>query len=173
MINHYFVFVFASALLGCAGAVETPDGGTHPNDSGNGGSGNGGSGASTTDAATCVWGVDELLAEVGVESSDRADCNATSSLDPASASLDCLESHRGEDGAEFAVNRCVDCFILSTYVLTPDDKYLHLMMEADGYGDAFREVKVEKCSELRDLGNWDIACIGAVTLYSCVDALPD
>jgi hypothetical protein len=117
-----------------------------------------------------VWGVDELLAEVGASVGARTDCGSLNALAARPELVDCFNAAAARgDSVEFTVNDCIDCSIPSTYVWTPADGTLRVLMEADVYGDELREARVEKCSELRYEGG--VRCVDPVELYLCKDPL--
>ena len=124
-------------------------------------------GTPSSDAA-CVWGVDELLSEVDVNSFQRMNCGAFNSLqsEETASALQCLLVTPAGRGAEFSVNYCIDCEVLSTYVLTPDGGLFHVRMEHDSLGDDVREASVEHCAALKHDGS-TIECVDASLLYSC------
>ncbi|HKP59711.1 MAG TPA: hypothetical protein VJV78_23470 [Polyangiales bacterium] len=118
-------------------------------------------------ASECVWGVDELLEEVDVSAPDRESCGSFYGGDPAKieGAVACLlEPNRN---SELAVNRCVDCEILSTYVVTTNGDKLHIRMEADGFGDDVREASVERCADLQADPRDGIRCTSPKKLYAC------
>jgi hypothetical protein len=120
---------------------------------------------------SCVWGVDELLAEVGASVGARTDCGTLNSLEVRRAIFECFNAAAARgDSVEFTVNDCIDCSIPSTYVWTPADGALRVLMEADIFGDELREARVEKCSELSYEGG-AFHCAEPVVLYACKDPL--
>jgi hypothetical protein len=121
----------------------------------------------------CTWGVDELLAEVGAAVSTRASCGSTGSFDePGVARLHECFLNSVEQGVsrEFTVNACIDCQIPNTFVWTPRDGILRVVLEEDYFGDELRETKVEACSELK-LENGGLLCVEPVLLYACEEPL--
>src|SRR5689334_13382975 len=94
--------------------------------------------AEIEDAASpsmCAWGIDEMLAEVGVNDFAGADCGSFGfdQFQEISDALDCLLS-APENGATFNVNRCIDCTITSVYVRTSTGSLFELQMESDVFG---------------------------------------
>ncbi len=123
-------------------------------------------------AAGCVWGVDELLAEVGAEVVARQDCGITNGgdLGGVGESYQCFSDAPMDPGAQFGVNNCIDCEIMSYYVSTPSGDVFHVYMESDIYGDPLREARVERCDAL-DFEQ-QVTCVGAEELYSCSEPIP-
>ncbi len=122
---------------------------------------------------SCVWGIDELLAEVGAPvTADRVDCGSTNGafIDGVVELYECFDDAPADPGAEFTLNNCTDCSIPSTYVSTPDGNFYHILMEADLFGDQWREAKVERCSSV-ELASGGINCTSSEELYSCTDPI--
>lgn len=124
-------------------------------------------------SGACAWGLDDLLAEVDVEALDREDCGATNGGDTTRVSelLDCFAQTSADPGAQFTVNNCIDCLILSHYVKTPSGDTYHVYMESDVYGDSFREARVEHCASIEQ-GTHTITCVETEVLYECTEARP-
>jgi hypothetical protein len=116
--------------------------------------------------------MDALLAKVGASVSQRVDCGTYSYLD--GLSLDCL-FHSAEQGAsaELTYNWCVDCDIQVTYVTTPEDGFLSVLMEEDYLAaDRRREARVESCSGFRvEQEATLVECLEPILLYQCDEPL--
>jgi hypothetical protein len=82
--------------------------------------------------------------------------------------LACLESTPDGEAAQFAVNYCIDCMILSTYVLTRSGKAFHVHMESDHFGDESSVATVESCTGFA-LEQNGVRCESPALLYSCVE----
>ena len=120
----------------------------------------------------CVWGVDELLAEVGAEVGTRTACgspNAGDSQGVADA-LDCfdLELATG-NAAEFTANFCKDCSIPHTYVGLSTGSFFEIILEDDAFGDDLREATVFACDSIELDANQRPSCVNATQLYDCTE----
>jgi hypothetical protein len=125
--------------------------------------------ADASSVTACVWGVNALLAEVNVTSSERTYCGTFNSaqVQQVSLALNCLLSIPRGQGGELIVNYCIDCSIPSTYVLTPTGELFHVRMEEDLFGDDQRSATVARCKNLVNHGESGIECVDATLLYSC------
>ena len=121
---------------------------------------------------TCVWGVGPLLAEAGVTNFEGKHCGYfNANVEAVSGGLECLKSTPKGQAAQFTVNYCLDCKIPLTYVITAAGEFYHVVMEADRYGDPYREARVEACDDLIDERYAGIRCANAAIVYSCWEPL--
>jgi hypothetical protein len=81
---------------------------------------------------------------------------------------DCFAAAPVDPGAQFTVNDCTDCSIPTTYVSTPGPAYFAVLLENDQYGDAFREARVTRCSDIQFSGI-AVGCRNGEQLYSCTE----
>ena len=124
--------------------------------------------ADASSETACVWGVNELLAEINQMSFERTNCGGFNGLQDqqVTSGLACLLSIPMGHGGELTVNYCIDCAIPSTYVIAPTGDLFHIRMEEDYFGDNLREASVERCSGLVERGSM-IECVDGMLLYSC------
>lgn len=74
------------------------------------------SGTSSGGAKSCVWGVDELLNEVGASTAARTDCgnfNGLQAEEIAAAQTCWNDAVESGDAVQLTVNLCIDCAIPS------------------------------------------------------------
>jgi len=127
-------------------------------------------GACSHDDGGCVWEVDELLRHTHVRlSDDRAHCDlaiegAAESMPPA---LECFLAAPAARGAEFRLQRCIDCLALTTFVSTPRSEIYAIDQYASTFdGDPPRSSRLTRCSSLV-IEDGLIRCVVAEELYSC------
>ncbi len=122
----------------------------------------------------CAWGVDAVLAEVGISAATaRVQCGTQNSatVREVTEGFQCFSSSPADPGAEFTVNDCIDCLMPSTYVKLPGDALYRLYLEDDEHGgDDIRHAILERCQTL-DL-NTATRCVGAEKLYECQEHRP-
>jgi hypothetical protein len=115
----------------------------------------------------CPADVDSLLREVGaVVAEDRLDCGLGRSGPGLQEFYDCFATAPLDPGAQFTINDCTDCSIPTTYVSTPTPAYFAILLEDDQYGDAFREARVTRCSDIQFSGI-SVDCRNGEQLFSC------
>jgi hypothetical protein len=123
------------------------------------------------DEPQCPSSVDALLSEVGESIPDRHDCGSFNSGTP-EVIVDALSCLFAEDGSielptQLAVNRCIDCLIESTYVVTADRQIFHVLREADQFSDNQHRYEVETCANIVEDDSKVIRCVDAEPLYDC------
>lgn len=133
--------------------------------------------AETSAMAACPWQTDGLLTAVDAELSDRTDCGMVNSgfeSNIITGAMDCFEnSSIAGTSVEFTIINCVDCWIASTFVSTPQDGILHIFTEYDAYGDAVRESRVESCNGIGYARGDTVRCIAPMRLFACKGAVSD
>jgi hypothetical protein len=123
-----------------------------------------------TSSPACLWQTDELLSRVGAPALELFDCGTIDELRPADA--DCFTNNLAAGRAvQISRNSCIDCFILFTYVATPNAEKFQLYREADSYGDGLRVVRVDACTDLIVSDVAGVRCTEPVVRYSCSDSL--
>lgn len=83
--------------------------------------------------------------------------------------LDCLMDPANES-AQFAVDGCIDCTILLTYVKTPESELYRVSYESDTFGDR-RTASVERCEDFSRKEYSLVQCTNPTKLYSCRENL--
>jgi hypothetical protein len=130
------------------------------------------------DRGDCPTGVDALLAQVEESAPGRVNCGSfhassfrTGRRGEVDAALDCFlpADEEGAPARELTINRCIDCFMQSTYVVTSEGELFHVRRTGDQYDGQRREVQVERCSALVMDAQLVIRCEGAELLYVCED----
>jgi len=118
--------------------------------------------------APCVWGVDAVLEHLSIEATMRHDCGRFPNEREVAAALSCLSE--ADRNAEVTLNRCIDCFVHSIYVVTARGDAIHVRLEDDALGDPFREVSVDRCEAFQKDDLLGIRCVQPETLYTCWDS---
>lgn len=127
------------------------------------------------DRPKCAWGVDEMLAEVGLEAKDRVSCGGANGAFESGiiAGMECFEQAIGDGQAvEFTINDCTDCSIPTTYVALPTGERFAFYMEADMFGDELLVSRIQRCDTIDyaigvEQGGVQVNCASPETLYSC------
>ena len=124
------------------------------------------------DDPACLWETEDLLARVGAEAPGLLDCGLFAGGQPLD-NVCFVDGLAAGNAVQVTINNCIDCLIHSTYVSTPSAGKFHFYREADLYGDALREVRVESCADFVAGVGAGANCAEPVELYSCSDALPE